>query len=47
MNLIWQNSYRYNGENHVVSNWAKELEKAFHELVQSQGLEQYLRRAEE
>jgi len=23
MNLIWQNSYKYNGENHIVSKFAK------------------------
>ena len=25
MNLIWLNSYKYNGENHVVSKFAHEL----------------------
>lgn len=46
MNLIWQNSYRYNGESHVVSNWARELENAFKELVKTQGLDKYLSPAE-
>ncbi len=42
MNLIWQNSYRYNGEDHVVSKCGKELEASFNELVTSQGLDKFM-----
>ena len=42
MNLIWQNSYRYNGDSHVVSKCGKEIESAFNNLVISQGLNEYL-----
>lgn len=44
MNLIWNNSYKYNGEQHVVSKCGKELESTFNELVVSQGLDKYLNR---
>jgi hypothetical protein len=42
MNLVWSNSYRYNGDAHVVSKCGKELETAFLELCDSQGLSKYL-----
>ena len=29
INLIWNNSIQYNGENHIVSNCAKELKTTF------------------
>jgi hypothetical protein len=43
MQLIWNNSYRYNGENHIVSKCGKELENAFNELVIMNGLVGYLK----
>jgi hypothetical protein len=42
MELIWQNSYRYNGENHIVSKCGRELEAAFKDLLSSCGLRKYL-----
>lgn len=43
MQLIWNNSYRYNGENHIVSKCGKELENAFNELIITNGLASYLK----
>jgi hypothetical protein len=42
MNLIWNNSYKYNGLTHLVSVAGKELEVLFNEAVKNQGLSQYL-----
>ena len=42
MQLIWNNSYRYNGEAHIVSKCGKELENAFNDLIVSNGLVRYL-----
>ena len=36
MRLVWKNCYRYNGEDHEISYAAKELEKVFEEIYESQ-----------
>ena len=42
MNLIWNNSYKYNGLNNVVSKYGQELETTFNEQVKISGLDRYL-----
>lgn len=42
MNLIWNNSYQYNGPQHLVSKSAREVEEAFNQQIVSQGLDKYL-----
>jgi hypothetical protein len=41
MALIWQNCYRYNGEEHDISKCAKEIETAFKDYYVSSGLQKY------
>ena len=38
MALIWQNCYKYNGDEHEISKCAKELETSFKEYYVSYGL---------
>lgn len=42
MNLIWSNSFKYNGPQHMVSKCAEELEEYFNQQLSSQGLDKYL-----
>ena len=40
MALIWKNCYKYNGKEHEVSKIAEEIERIFHELMNTYGLAQ-------
>ena len=41
MALIWQNCYKYNGDEHEISKCAKELETSFKEYYVSYGLNKF------
>lgn len=43
MNLIWNNCYKYNGDQHEISKACKDVEANFNDLVKNLGLEKYLR----
>ena len=40
--LIWKNCYRYNGNEHEISKFAREMENAFEESYTSLGLSKYV-----
>ena len=42
MRLVWNNCYKYNGEQHIVSKCAKELQNSFEECLSTMGLQQFL-----
>ena len=42
MRLVWNNCYKYNGDQHIVSNCAKELENGFEEYLGAFGLARFL-----
>jgi hypothetical protein len=41
MNLIWENSCKYNGEQHDISKTARELQTFFNEEFKRVGLDQW------
>lgn len=41
MNLVWNNCYTYNGDEHEISKCAKEVEQGFKDYCKSQGLTKF------